>query len=150
MKIKALFKSKDITITLTEEQIEEINKQVIVGIVNINDINTYEDACKVLGRTPDYELDIYPKIYNSIVLETIIEAVNFIDNNRVKYIPDFNDISVYKYLPYFVKGSSRWSLHYVSRYGMIALCSVGLYFKNRASAEIIANKFIDLYNKVLG
>lgn len=150
MKVKTNFEGKDITITLTKEQLEEIAKQTN-NITKVEDINSYEDACKILNKrirlreefVEDYEW------YNE-QLYTIIKAVNFIDNDYKEWKPDFTNNKEYKYIPYWERGSSDWGLISVDYDSCCSVASVSFYYKKENTSRLISNKFINLYNNYLG
>jgi hypothetical protein len=141
-----------VNITLTKEQLEQIDNQVKKSkLKTIDDINSYEDGCEILQRQPDYRLQsINGKYFAEHVLETLIEAVNFIDNSYKKWIPDFTNNNEYKYIPYFNKIGSGWLLCAVHYFLSDASGSVGLYYKNERTANIISKKFLSTYNIYLG
>ncbi len=141
-----------VTITLTKDQLAEIARQTEKK-VTVNEINSYEDACKILSRIPDYTLQsINSRYFAQHVLETIIEAANFIDNDYKKWIADFTTNKEYKYINYWEKNKigSGWSLHFVGDYCCISYCSVVLYFKKQDTAKLFATRFLGIYNTYLG
>jgi hypothetical protein len=117
----------------------------------VEDINSYEDACKILGKrirkSSEYEDE---SEWINHQLSTIIEAANFIDNGGKKWKADFLDTSIPKYLPYWEKKSSGWVLGYVRCYGCYSYFAVGFYYKKEKTAQLIATKFSKLYNSWLG
>jgi len=136
-----------VSITLTQQQLNEISRQTS-NKLTVNNIN-YESAKKLLE---DYNVNPNPKgFYNDKLLEiiTIIKAVNFIDNDYKEWIPYFNTNS-FKYYPWFEKKGSVWAFGYVDDQTYGSFCSVGFCFKKENSAEIIANRFINDYNEILG
>jgi len=132
-----------VSITLTKEQLIEIDKQT-KNIKTIDDINSYKDAVDILSEK------VNPNRTNQEELETIIRAVNFIDNDNKIWEADFSNKELYKYIPYFEMLGSGWSFHAVSFFYYCSFFSVGLYYKNKESAEIMAKRFNKLYNLVLG
>ncbi len=137
-----------VNITLTKEQLAEIARQTEKK-ATINDINSYEDACKILSRTPNYTLQfINRKYFIQHILETIIEAANFIDNDYKKWKADFTDTNIFKYLPRFERISSGWVLAgvFVHCYYADAGSGFGFYYMKESTAKLIANKFIKEYN----
>lgn len=148
MKITTKIDEKDVTIVLTKEQLEEIRKQTEN---NIDDINSYEDACRILSRTPQtqYQFSYWSDWYFH-QLRTVIEAVNFIDNGYKDWQLNWDDRKEHKYYPYFEKISGDWSVPDVRDVCLSAYLPGGLYFKSKESAEIIANRFLELYSKIRG
>lgn len=153
MKIKTNIEGKEVQITLTKEQLAEIAKQTL-NCLTIDDIDSIKEAEKILKDCKEhiqYLESQFPRMKDWInyQLETIIKAVNFIDNDYKYWEPNFNDSS-YKYMPYFKKESSYWVVSHVGFYYGFSYFSVGFYFKKKESANIISNRFITLYNKWLG
>ena len=149
MKINTKVNGKDIQITLTKEQLSEIRKQTD-NIKTIDDIQSYEDACKILHQEEaDEDTFTYEQDWINHQILTIVKASNYIDNNYQVYKPNFND-NTYKYLPWFKKTSSGWVLHSLGSYVSYGFCPVGFYYKNQQSGETIVKRFITLYNKWLG
>lgn len=118
--------------------------------ISVNDID-YPSACKLLNKI-QYTNDrfITAKQWAEHQLETIIEAVNYIDNGDKAWKPEFDSHKTSNYIPYFERKNGSWVLDFVSAYSWRSCCSVGLYFKKQESARIITNRFIDLYNQYLG
>lgn len=108
-------------------------------------INSLKDACKLLSL--DYnEIE---KCSATTRLKTIIKAINFIDNGNKVWKANFTS-GDYKYLPYFRRERAGWVVYDVGVYYSAGSdCSVGLYFKNKKSAEDAASKFLALYNEFL-
>lgn len=129
-----------------DELFDEIKglKVSIVEITKVDDLNSFEDACKVLNENP---LRIGS---NQDKLFTIIKAANYLDNNNKIWKANFLDNQTKNHIPYFQKTISGWvfaGMHFGVAYSS---APVGFYFKEQKTAEIIANKFIKLYDKVLG
>lgn len=153
IKTKAMIDGKEVIITLTKEQLQDITRQTS-GKLSVEDINTIEDAEKVLENCDFHikcELSQFcrPKDWYSYQLETIIKAVNYIDNNYNQYKHDFDNTDIYKYIPYFKKTGSGWVVYCVNAYYYRSHCSVTLYFKNKETANLITNKFLSLYNNYI-
>lgn len=60
------------------------------------EIKTYKDACKVIGRKPRTYKDKHLNLYEQ--LSTIIAALNFISNNNKPWTPKFNYCCIYSWL----------------------------------------------------
>ena len=60
------------------------------------EIKSYKDACKVIGRKPRTYKDKHLNLYEQ--LSTIIAALNFISNNNKPWIPKFNYYYIYSQL----------------------------------------------------
>lgn len=60
------------------------------------EIKTYKDACKVIGRKPRTYKDKHLNLYEQ--LSTIIAALNFISNGNKPWTPKFNYYYIYSWL----------------------------------------------------
>lgn len=60
------------------------------------EIKTYKDACKVIGRKPRTYKDKHLNLYEQ--LSTIIAALNFISNSNKPWIPKFDYYYIYSWL----------------------------------------------------
>ncbi len=140
MKINTEYNGKAISITLTKEQIADINKQSN-KLKSIEDINGYEDACEILGKKPEYPIaDCYEQ------LNTIARAANFIDNGYKVWKPKF-DGSSYNYYPYFKENNSGLVFHSSVYVCMSTDGQVAFYLKESTS-NYIGKKFINLYQEI--
>ncbi len=139
MKIKTKIDDKEVTITLTKEQLSDIKKQTS-SIITIDDINSYADACKILKRK-------IVKCSPTEELLTIIAAANFVDNGGKVWTPDFSN-SDYKYLPILIKKSGEWAFSSSRGFSDGSDCSAGYFYKSKETSEVIPKRFIKLYGKV--
>lgn len=156
MKINTNIDGKDIVITLSKEQLKDIQKQldnkITIDDISTNDYQTnFNIAYKLLKEnnclviSDEYNTNSY--IYK---LLTIIKAANFIDNDYKEWIADFNN-NEYKFIPYWKKKSSGWSLCTVSSVSYFcSTCSVGLYYKSENTAKLLVERLDILYQKYLG
>lgn len=60
------------------------------------EIKTYKDACKVIGRKPRTYKDKHLNLYEQ--LSTIIAALNFISNDNKSWTPKFDYYCIYSWL----------------------------------------------------
>lgn len=60
------------------------------------EIKSYKDACKVIGRKPRTYKDKHLNLYEQ--LSTIIAALNFISNSNKPWTPKFNYYYIYSWL----------------------------------------------------
>lgn len=60
------------------------------------EIKSYKDACKVIGRKPRTYKDKHLNLYEQ--LSTIIAALNFISNGNKPWTPKFNYYYIYSWL----------------------------------------------------
>ena len=60
------------------------------------EIKSYKDACKVIGRKPRTYKDKHLNLYEQ--LSTIIAALNFISNNNKPWEPKFDYCYIYSWL----------------------------------------------------
>lgn len=148
MTFKTNIDGKDVTITLTKDQLDEIARQTSKHSIDNID---YPSACKLLNKI-QYTNDrfITAKQWAEHQIETIIEAVNYIDNDNKAWKPEFDSHKTSNYIPYFERKNGSWVVDDVFDYYWASDCSVGLYFKKQESARTIANKYLDLYNQYLG
>ena len=131
------------TITLTEDQLAEIKRQQN-KITKVEDINTVEDACKVLS--------IMPPPYDQPIdhIQLIIKAVNFLDNNGDVWVENWDNIDQRKHYPVFERRDGGWVVYSRDGYGDCgygAICGFGSYFKEEKTCLLIAKKFLPLYIK---
>lgn len=143
-----------VKIVLTQDQLNQIDKQRIEKLPKVEDINSIDVAEDILKNcikhTKYFSSDFKrQKDWINYQLETIIKAANFIDNGYKLYTPNFNNNYILNYLPYFKKSGSDWLLYCISAYNYSSTCSVGLYFKVEDTASLISKKHIELYNQYL-
>ena len=126
------------------------------SITKIEDIKTFEDACGFLKLKADKvipDLSMYPENHREGMLAhaklvLITEALNTVENDGKRWLPDWEDISEYKYYPWFKMGSSSGVGFSFLGYGLWSTGSnVGsrLCFKSREAAEYAGKQFEDLY-----
>lgn len=60
------------------------------------EIKSYKDACKIIGRKPRTYKDKHLNLYEQ--LSTIITALNFISNDNKPWIPKFDYYYIYSWL----------------------------------------------------
>lgn len=60
------------------------------------EIKSYKDACKVIGRKPRTYKDTHLNLYEQ--LSTIIAALNFISNGNKPWTPKFDYYYIYSWL----------------------------------------------------
>jgi len=132
-----------VKITLTKDQLQEIARQT--AKYKVENINSYEDACDILDAR-----NYSSNISDEEKLKTIIKAVNYIDNGNKEWKPDFTNSSIYKYLPWLERKASGWVVRVVDGCSSVSYCPLWLYFKDKKSAELIVNKFLNIYSKVWG
>lgn len=144
-----------VTITLTKDQLKQIDKQRALAPKTVEDINSVQDAEEILKACKTHTKYVESQFVRmrdwvNYQLETIIKAANFIDNGNKEWIPNFfNNSNEYKHYPYFRKENSGWVLYSVFYYRYFSFLGSGFYFKKESSARLIANKHLVLYNKYL-
>ena len=125
-----------VSITLTKEQLEEINKQQN-KLFNFRDIKSFEDACNHLGIAVDNNLS------NNGKLEVIIKAIN----NGWK--PDFSNKNQAKYYPYLYVNNNGVSTYYYTDYNYSYRdLPLTLYLESSEKAEYMGKTFTHLYNEL--
>lgn len=147
MKVNTKYEGKDISITLTKTQLDDIAKQ-INNEITIENLN-FDKAIELL--IIDDDIDPNPKgLYKGPLLQliTIIKAANFLDNNKQEWIPNWQNSNENKYFPIFTKENSVWSVSDCF-YDCISSNAGVEYYKKKETGLFIANKFLDLYSKIL-
>lgn len=120
----------------------------------LNDLKTFEDACKILGIDPATVIapgtvqEDTAALVALAKLFIIVRAANRLVNEGQDWKPDWNDDDQYKYFAYFWmddNGSSGFQyLDYVTWYSNTDVGS-RLAFKTSEAAEYIGNHFLELY-----
>ncbi len=110
------------------------------------EIKTYKDACKVIGRKPRTYKDKHLNLYEQ--LSTITAALNFISNNNKPWEPKFDYYYIYSWLyrkSGYNKSASWFSLFSGGRLAY-SLASVGtsLRIKEREDGNYIIENFKEL------
>lgn len=110
------------------------------------EIKTYKDACKVIGRKPRTYKDKHLNLYEQ--LSTIIAALNFISNDNKPWTPKFNYYCIYSWLykEYEYNKSAGW-FYLNSCNGLdSSLADVGtsLKIKERGDGNYIIENFKEL------
>lgn len=154
-----------VNITLTEDQLKQIDNQrtknySIDDIVNCStDEKAYELACEILNQEPFIINDDLFKSMNQqnlayrflyqIMLETIIKACSFIDNNNQLWVVDFaKDYN--KYYSWWNRVSGGWVFSDVLYDGSHSHLPVGFYYKENKTCEKVSKRFNYLYSSYLG
>lgn len=110
------------------------------------EIKTYKDACKVIGRKPRTYKDKHLNLYEQ--LSTIIAALNFISNSNKPWTPKFNYYYIYSWLHREdVHNKSASSFALLSHLGLdSSAASVGnsLKIKEREDGNYIIENFKEL------
>jgi hypothetical protein len=150
MKVTINVNGVDTEIELTAEQVDAVKRK---SMNIMNRIESFEDACKELGRDPERELPYrkdttVPRFISRNAhakLETIIEALN------EGWIPDYSNIKETKYFPFLKKNPSGLGLSYDCYYFGYSSSASGvgsrLLLCSHELAEYVGKKFIDIYNE---
>lgn len=149
MKVNANVNGKDITITLTKDQLKEISEQTQKKI-NWKDIKSFMDACEANG-------DNYSELYNKwknadltdsqingLMLEYCIKTIN------EGWTPDFNNQNQRKYYNCFEYKKGGWSLSSVNCRGCHSCIGSGLYLETEEKSKHAAKHFLQHYQIYLG
>lgn len=110
------------------------------------EIKSYKDACKVIGRKPRTYKDKHLNLYEQ--LSTIIAALNFISNDNKPWTPKFNYCCIYSWLykeDEHNKSAGLFAL--VSNYGLgfsAAAVGTSLKIKERKDGNYIIENFKEL------
>lgn len=139
--MKTTIEINGVTITLSEDQLKEIDRQRNT-ITHYTQIKSYEDACKVLNKTPKSKEDFEDLTdWLSHKLKNITKAVNsliIIDD----IFPDFSNQSQKKWYNFLIKEASGWVIGSITYYYChYAFGSFG-YNKTKESCEYIGKTFL--------
>lgn len=109
------------------------------------EIKTYKDACKVIGRKPRTYKDKHLNLYEQ--LSTIIAALNFISNNK-PWTPKFDYYYIYSWL-YRKNGYNKSAVlfYLLSSDGLDrsgAIVGTPLKIKEREDGDYIIENFKEL------
>lgn len=110
------------------------------------EIKSYKDACKVIGRKPRTYKDKHLNLYEQ--LSTITAALNFISNSNKPWTPKFDYYYIYSRLykeDRYNKSASLFAL--LSHYGLdYSYTSIGtsLKIKERKDGNYIIENFKEL------
>jgi hypothetical protein len=124
--------------------------------LNINTVQSYEDACQLLGIKPTYpkfvqcaKIDRPSMIaYHKLII--IIRALNLLSNGKC-WIPNFNNHE-YKYgLWWYITSDNKPGSAFTAYTPSYANAYVGsrLLFRSRSLAEYCAKQFKDLWQEYL-
>ena len=137
-----------VSITLTKEQLEEINKQQTKPF-DFKSIKSFEDACNHLGVSTEIPYFTNIGINNTrqyitmYKLDIIIRAIN----NGWK--SDFTNKNQYKYYPYFEINDSGVGLFYNTDFNLsVRYLPLTLYLESDEKAKYMGKTFTDLYNEL--
>lgn len=110
------------------------------------EIKSYKDACKVIGRKPRTYKDKHLNLYEQ--LSTIIAALNFISNSNKPWTPKFDYYCIYSRLyreDRYNKSASLFLLRSLDGLGdSYASVGTSLKIKERADVNYIIENFKEL------
>ena len=110
------------------------------------EIKTYKDACKVIGRKPRTYKDKHLNLYEQ--LSTIIAALNFISNNNKPWTPKFDYYYIYSWLYREDEYNKTAGLFYLYSHGGLVASGVdvgtSLKIKEREDGNYIMENFEEL------
>lgn len=120
-------------------------------------IKTFEGACNVLGHDPVKVLPKvtgFPKAHQKALIATakliiINEALNYVDNGKKKWVPDWNNTSEGKYYPWFWMDKPGFRLCGCGDDGSGTCVGARLVYRTRALAEYAAKQFKTLYRDMM-
>jgi hypothetical protein len=123
--------------------------------MEIKQLKTFEDACKVLGLDnekvlPDFSF--FPEKHQKAMtahskLVLIAQAANRIANGGVDWTPDWNNYDQFKYHPWFAMdgGSSGFRLSGYDGWDSLSPVGSRLCFISSEVAEYVGETFVELY-----
>lgn len=110
------------------------------------EIKTYKDACKVIGRKPRTYKDKHLNLYEQ--LSTIIAALNFISNDNKSWTPKFDYYYIYSWLYREDEYNKTAALFYLLSYCGLdtssAAVGTSLKIKEREDGNYIMENFEEL------
>lgn len=110
------------------------------------EIKSYKDACKVIGRKPRTYKDKHLNLYEQ--LSTIIAALNFISNDNKPWTPKFDYYYICSWLyrkDGYNKSAGLFSLHSCDGVGAShATVGASLKIKEREDGNYIIENFKEL------
>lgn len=109
------------------------------------EIKSYKDACKVIGRKPRTYKDKHLNLYEQ--LSTIIAALNFISNNNEPWEPKFDYYYIYSWYrkDEYNKSAGLFYLHsYVGLDYSYAYVEASLKIKEKEDGNYIIENFKEL------
>lgn len=110
------------------------------------EIKTYKDACKVIGRKSRTYKDKHLNLYEQ--LSTIIAALNFISNNNKPWTPKFDYYYIYSWLyrrSGYNKSTSLFCMYsYAGLVDSHASVGTSLKIKEREDVNYIMENFKEL------
>lgn len=110
------------------------------------EIKSYKDACKVIGRKPRTYKDKHLNLYEQ--LSTIIAALNFISNDNKPWTPKFNYCCIYSWLYKEDEHNKSAGLFYLYSYDELdyssATVGTSLKIKERKDGNYIIENFKEL------
>ena len=110
------------------------------------EIKTYKDACKVIGRKPRTYKDKHLNLYEQ--LSTITAALNFISNNNKPWEPKFDYYYIYSWLYTEDEYNKSAGLFYLYSYDELdyshAAVGPSLKIKERKDGNYIIENFKEL------
>lgn len=110
------------------------------------EIKSYKDACKVIGRKPRTYKDKHLNLYEQ--LSTIIAALNFISNGNKPWIPKFDYYYIYSWLYRKAEYNKTAGLFRLGSGGGLdlsyALVGTSLKIKEREDGNYIIENFKEL------
>jgi len=120
-------------------------------------IKTFEGACKVLGHDPQKVLPKvtgFPKAHQKAIIATaklfiINEALNFIDNGKKKWVPDWDNTSEGKYYPWFWLDKPGFRLDDCYYGSSGTTVGARLVYRTRDLAKYAATQFEALYKDLM-
>lgn len=125
--------------------------------MELKQLKTFEDACKVEKLDPKKvipDFSCYPaKDQASMIahakLVIIVRAANRLANGGKEWKPDFDNSNQWKYLPWFIGGSSGFRFFDYVTWRTHSLIGSRLCFISSEVGEYIATTFIELYKEYL-
>lgn len=110
------------------------------------EIKSYKDACKVIGRKPRTYKDKHLNLYEQ--LSTIIAALNFISNDNKPWTPKFDYYYIYSWLHRKDRYNKTANLFFLTSYNGLgysnAYVRTSLKIKEKEDGNYIIENFKEL------
>lgn len=143
MKVDTTIDGKNITITLTKEQIADIKAQTS-GYKEYTDVKSVLDAIQHLENIGQIVTDEDKKSTTGQI-RTFARAINSLISN--KSFPNWGDSSEDKHFPYFIYKNGGW-VFYDSGFGSSGSSGPAGYYKTKAASNYAAKTIPELYVEV--
>jgi len=133
-----------------------VKKTTKAKVTRIEQIKTFEDACRVEGLDPKQtipDFSCFPSQDQAALsahaqLVIIARAVNRVANKGKEWQPDWNDVNQWKYYPWFyLGGSAGFRFDDYGTWSSLSYVGSRLCFISREAATYAGQQFEGLYKQ---